>query len=165
MVRPCNHAPSIAGDSISQTIEQIWSGSVMNNWRSAISDKCRSCSAFSTCHGGCRAQALLEGQGKDPMIRECLAETRPLFSKEVYLDYRLHPIGQFVKHSEQNGEILIHKSQAVMIPFAHKDMLHTLNGDWSLGEIKRKYGDDMLDTIGLLYEKGMITWAGSQPIK
>jgi radical SAM protein with 4Fe4S-binding SPASM domain len=164
-MRPCNHAPLIAGDSVFQTIEQIWSGSVMNNWRSLIPNECRSCSSFTTCHGGCRAQALLDGQAKDPMIHECTVETQPILDKELYLDRRLRPIGQFVKHSEHSIEILIHKSQAVMIPFDHKDMLHTLNGDWSLGEIRQKYGDDMLNTIGVLYEKGMIAWANSQPIE
>jgi len=41
--------------------------------------------------------------------------------------------------------------------------LTNLNGDLTLAEIKQRHGDKTLDTIGLLYEKGMITWATAAP--
>jgi len=158
-MRPCNHAPTIAGDLATATMEQIWSGSIMENWRAMISSECRSCSVFSTCHGGCRAQAILNNQNKDPWIRERLVEPPAAPDERVTLYHGLRPIGRFTNRPEKHGEVLIHKSKAITILHKDKDFVLGLNGDLSLGEIKQKYGNEMLDTIGLLYENGMIAWA------
>ena len=68
-VRPCNHAPLICGNLLEQSIEEIWQGAAMNRWRGMIAEQCWHCLELSRCHGGCRAVAMLQGVGKDPLMR------------------------------------------------------------------------------------------------
>ncbi|MGB0389523.1 MAG: SPASM domain-containing protein, partial [Ardenticatenaceae bacterium] len=67
-LRPCNHAPQIAGNLLTQPLEMLWHSATMNAWRDLIPDECTTCSAFSTCHGGCRADMVLKGVKRDPLM-------------------------------------------------------------------------------------------------
>ena len=67
-VRPCNHAPRICGNLLEHSIEEIWNSEAMEYWRRLIPPQCEHCLAFSQCHGGCRAEAMLLGFERDPLI-------------------------------------------------------------------------------------------------
>jgi radical SAM protein with 4Fe4S-binding SPASM domain len=67
-VRPCNHAPLIAGNLRHESLHDIWHSSVMQDWRNIVPDTCTACSLFATCRGGCRADAMLKKRDHDPLI-------------------------------------------------------------------------------------------------
>ena len=67
-VRPCNHAPQIAGNLLHNPLDQIWHSPTMSAWRQMLPAPCHACNAFSECRGGCRAEATLQGLTHDPLL-------------------------------------------------------------------------------------------------
>ncbi len=67
-VRPCNHAPLVCGNLLTQSLEEIWHSAAMMKWREMIPNECRRCLAFEKCRGGCRATAMLRGLERDPLM-------------------------------------------------------------------------------------------------
>jgi len=57
-VRPCNHAPMIVGNLLTQSLEEVWLSSGMEKWRSARPPQCLKCSEFPSCYGWCRAELM-----------------------------------------------------------------------------------------------------------
>jgi len=68
-VRPCNHAPLVCGNLLTQSLEEIWHSAAMEAWRGRIPEECIGCEEFEVCRGGCRATAMLRGLRKDPLMR------------------------------------------------------------------------------------------------
>ena len=69
-VRPCNHAPVVCGNLLTQSLEGIWHSEAMGEWQGMIPDECRECLAFEKCYGGCRATAMLRGLESDPLMNK-----------------------------------------------------------------------------------------------
>lgn len=156
-MRPCNHADLVAGDVRAQPVEKIWHGEIMTYWRSLVPAACTTCSAFASCHGGCRAQALLSGT-QDPLMREPLAEAMVLLDAELVLYAGLRPVGRFARRFESGVEVLVHKSQVATVPAACEPLTPRLDGSLTLRQIERHYGGVALDWVGTLYQEGMVTW-------
>ena len=158
-MRPCNHAPLAAGDLRTQSVAEVWQGEVMAHWRSLVPDDCAGCSAFATCHGGCRAQALLTGRAQDSLIRAPLAEAPSLPDAEVLLYAGLRPVGQFTRRSEGEVDVLLRKSQVVPVPANLGGLAPRLDGSLTLRQVEREYGGAGVDWVGALYREGMVGWA------
>jgi AdoMet-dependent heme synthase len=157
-MRPCNHAPLIVGDLGSQSVEEVWHGDGMAHWRSLVPDDCTACSAFATCHGGCRAQAMLTEQEKDPLIQTAL-HTPNLKPHEIPLYAELCPVGEFIRRSETDVEVLIHRSQVVPVPTGYAPLVPKLNGSLTLRQIEQQYGSGAVDWVGALHREGMVAWS------
>lgn len=67
-VKPCNHSSLSCGNLLENSLLETWDSNEMNFWRQLLPTKCQSCSEFSNCHGGCRAEALRVPNGLDPLI-------------------------------------------------------------------------------------------------
>lgn len=158
-MRPCNHSPLIAGNLQSQSVEEIWQGEQMDLWRSLVPSKCKMCPAFTTCHGGCRAQALLAEESQDPLIQSLLLEVPTLPSSELSLYAYLRPVGDFVRHAERDNDMLLHKGQVMPIPTNCDQVVSALDGTLTLQQIKQQYGNKALDWVGALHQEGMVHWA------
>jgi radical SAM protein with 4Fe4S-binding SPASM domain len=155
-VRPCNHAPLIAGDLHTQSIAEIWQGAVMKRWREMIPAGCSACPAFSTCHGGCRAQALLSSADQDPLTQMPFPPPAP--EETVQLWAGLRPVRQFTQREERGQELLIHKNQVAVVPLSLYPMLPHLDGSLTLEQIQATYGTEATDWVGTLAQAGFITW-------
>lgn len=160
-MRPCNHAPLVAGDLQSQSVEEVWLGEAMAHWRSLVPAGCATCPAFATCHGGCRAQALLTGRAQDSLIQTPLVEAPPLPDIEIPLYAELRPVGQFVRRFESGVDVLLHKSQVIPVPAGCDQLVPRLDGALTLRQIERQYGHVAVDWIGALCQESMVTWASS----
>jgi len=160
-LRPCNHAPLVAGDLRTQSIEQAWNGPAMARWRALLPSDCAPCPAFPICHGGCRAQALLDGQARDPLIRAPL-EAAPAPSEAWPRLYGgLRPLGRFVQRREREALLLLRKSQVTTVPPALSGLAGRLDGSLTLQQIEATYGPAALDWVGALYQTGMVEWAAA----
>lgn len=155
-VRPCNHAPLVAGDLRTQSLAEIWQGAVMQHWRDLVPAGCAACPAFETCHGGCRAQALLSAAEQDPLIAQPF--TLPTPEPEVYLWAGLRPVAQFVRREERGQLLLIHKSQVAVAPPTLHALLPCLDGSLTLRQIQAGYGDAAVDWVGGLAQAGLVNW-------
>jgi radical SAM protein with 4Fe4S-binding SPASM domain len=67
-VRPCNHAPCIAGNLLHEPLEVLWQSEEMKVWREMIPIECMGCAEVATCGGGCRAEVVLKGLQRDPLM-------------------------------------------------------------------------------------------------
>ncbi len=158
-MRPCNHASLVAGDLRTQAVAEVWQGQVMAQWRSLLPDGCAGCSAFASCHGGCRAQALLTERAQDSLVRAPLAETPSLPDPDLLLYAGLRPVGQFTRRREGQVDVLLHKSQVLSVPASLSELTPRLDGSLTLRQIEREYGSAGLDWVGALYREKMVSWA------
>ena len=76
-VKPCSHAPLIVGNLVNQSLREIWNSDGMMLWDALVPRRCPACSEYATCHGGCRANALLLQQDRDPLIARALRKPQP----------------------------------------------------------------------------------------
>jgi radical SAM protein with 4Fe4S-binding SPASM domain len=165
-MRPCNHASLIAGDLRTQSsVEEVWQGPVMAHWRSLVPADCAACPAFATCHGGCRAQALISnvqtGHIQDPLIRSPLVEP-PSRSEPAYPLYaRLRPMARFVHRAEGSAGVLLHRGQVVRVPVGYERLWPQLDGSLTLRHIERQYGSAAVDWVGALHREGLIAWSSN----
>jgi radical SAM protein with 4Fe4S-binding SPASM domain len=156
-VRPCNHAPWVAGDLGTQAMDEIWHGQVMAAWRGLVPAGCAGCAAYARCHGGCRAQALLAGRACDPLMGKALAEV-PAAEEELRLYGGLRPVGRYVRRDEGGRDVLIYKSKTSSVPSTCRGLWYKLDGSLALSEMEQQYGAPGLAWVGRLYRRGMIAW-------
>jgi radical SAM protein with 4Fe4S-binding SPASM domain len=166
-MRPCNHAPLIAGDLRTQPVEEVWQGEGLTHWRSLVPADCTTCPAFATCHGGCRAQALLVREIRDPLIQTSPDVSRftlhasRLMPHEISLYAGLRPAGQFIHRFESGVSVLLHKSLVVPVPAGCDSLIPRLDGSMTLRQIERQYGSIAVDWIGALRQEGMVAWVAN----
>ncbi|MBN1934219.1 MAG: radical SAM protein [Anaerolineae bacterium] len=157
-LRPCNHAPLIAGDLTAQPVEVVWHSAAMRHWRGMLPDGCAACAAFAACHGGCRAQAMLVGAVQDPLIAAPLSSLVPSVGPELRLWGGLCPVGAFVRCDEPETIVLLNKGAAVPVSAARLPWLDRLDGALTLRQIQGQCGTAAVDWIGALHQEGMIAW-------
>ncbi len=156
-VRPCNHAPLVAGDLRAQSLADIWHGPAMQHWRDLVPGGCAACPAFTTCHGGCRAQALLAEIDHDPLMQ--MPFPLPAPEPEVYLWEGLRPLARGERREEAGRLLLLHQGQvAVVPPELRAGLLPGLDGTRTLRHIQQNYGDAALNWIGGLAQAGLVVW-------
>jgi radical SAM protein with 4Fe4S-binding SPASM domain len=155
-VRPCNHAPIVAGDLLHQSVEEIWHSPHMARWRSLVPSLCKDCSLVSSCQGGCRAQALILGQDADPLIDgpPCPASVPSPAELTFYAQAR--PTGNYINRSEAFGAILISGNRLYPVGRDMQGVLDMLNGQFTLEQIDATHGADGLSLVGSLFQHGML---------
>lgn len=158
-VRPCNHAPLVVGDLLSQPVRAIWQGEEMNRWRALLPAGCLRCAALATCHGGCRAQAMLLGQARDPLVGRPLDPASLPPQPELCLFEGLRPLGSFVRRSEGSLDVVLSQNTVVPVPPACISLASRLDGSLTLRQIEGQYGPTALDWVGSLHQEGMVAWA------
>lgn len=150
-MRPCTHSSLIAGNVLTQALEEVWSSPVMTTFRESIPPACHHCSAFSTCHGGCRAMGE-----SDPLIssRRVMPITSP---PPLSLHPELHPMGEFKVRHEDWGLALLRGNRVVPLNSAASPLLEMLDGRTTLADIETAFGSQGLSLVGYLYQKGMVS--------
>jgi radical SAM protein with 4Fe4S-binding SPASM domain len=160
-LRPCNHAPLVAGDVRAESLPALWHGEVMTRWRALVPADCATCAAFATCHGGCRAQALMCNAPHDPLLHAPLPDFA-MPADALYLYAGLRPFGRFVLQRAPGesdiAALLVHKGHVVPLPTAWEPLVAAMQGTLTLDEIRAQYGAAALDWVGALYQQGMVTW-------
>ncbi len=152
-VRPCNHAPLICGNLLEQPIEAVWRSKEMQQWREMIPEQCQSCTAFSSCHGGCRAVAIKLGLEEDPLITGPLSVAERPPSEPIALYEGLRPYGNYNLRVEDFGYVLLRGSHVVPVPFECKAILDMCDGRTTLKAIESRFGPQGLTLIASLHRQ------------
>jgi len=159
-LRPCNHSPTVAGNLLTQSVEEVWRSSKMEEWRNLMPNECETeCSVFSTCHGACRALVELRGERRDP-LRGLPIKMMPHRPAERITFYEgLHPVGNYHLRQEEFGYVLMRGNR--IVPISHNDyaLLQMCDGTQTLRQIQDHYGQVGLRTIAILHKKGLIEFA------
>jgi hypothetical protein len=146
-------------------MEEIWHGPVMAAWRGLVPEGCAGCAAYVSCHGGCRAQALLArqglpaGQARDPLMASPLQAVPVLPERELRLYGGLRPVGRFVRRDEGGNDVLIYKGKIASVPSTCRGLWHKLDGSLALREMEQQYGTPGLAWVAELYGQGLVAWA------
>lgn len=151
-LRPCTHSPLVAGNLMQQPLTEVWFSSAMTAFRASIPPDCHRCTAFRSCHGGCKALGTI-----DPLVRPGAARLSTT-AAPVCLHPELHPVGRFTVRHEEWGLVLLCDNQVVPLHAAASPMLARLDGRSSLADIERHFGAPGLALIGRLYQKGMVAF-------
>lgn len=154
-VRPCNHTSSVCGNLLQQSVEEIWDSPELNQWRTQYATQCRDCAAFSTCRGGCRAQASLCSQDLDPLATHPL----PVFKGppvEWSVCEQARPLGRFVTRPERFGTLLLAGNRLFPVRRELQSVLTALDGQTSMRQIHERHGAAGLALIASLYQHGMV---------
>jgi radical SAM protein with 4Fe4S-binding SPASM domain len=155
-VRPCNHAPLTCGDLRQQTVDEIWHSPGMEQWRKLYPLQCQHCDSFTTCGGGCRAQAMVAGQDRDPLMTtpHCVKDKPHRVEWALY--EKVRPVGQFVRRPEKFGTLLMAGNRLMPVGSDMTSILDRLDGHTTLEQISAAYGANGLSFVASLYQQGMI---------
>ncbi len=155
-LRPCTHSYLIAGNLLTQSVEEAWQSNEMERFRGTIPDACHSCGAFSSCHGGCKAVAMELGLKHDPLMSHPI----PLYEAQPPTRLRLHalmrPMRRYEIREEAFGYILMRGNAIVPVRPDAWEILETLNGETTLLQIKSTFGTEALSLVGSLYQRGLV---------
>jgi len=145
-VKPCNHTPMIVGNLRYDSVEKLMASKQLDYWRNLPLAGCKDCSALAICGGGCRAEAMLNQNNQDSlMIQSFMPQNQVSFF--VLPDY-LHPIAtQDFTTEDFVDEIDLPVREA---------LLASLDGSITLKDLGIKYGQALLDLIGLMHREGII---------
>lgn len=153
-VRPCNHSSIIFGNVFEQPMEEIWSSEAADRWRNSIPTVCFSCVELQHCGGGCRAMQEFTAEKTDPLIREPLLE--PHEKRIIRLPGTHKPRARYQSRREQWGYLLFRQTKSLPVSFEAKEMLNNIDNTLTVSQIKSKYGMEMLQLLGALFEKNLI---------
>jgi len=154
-LRPCNHSPTIAGNILEQSIEEIWQNDIMNRWRKLTPSQCSHCSEMDVCHGGCKA--LVEIRGNDPLIGQPIRQVESNSPLALELYEKGRPALNCKILPEKFGYALVRGQAIVPVTLDAKNILDCLDGRSTLQDLQDKLGQDALDFVGYLYVNGMIS--------
>lgn len=62
--------PYVVGNLLTQSFEGVWHSPKMEAWRAIIPPECAGCAVYESCHGGCRAEAMLRHASSYPLSRK-----------------------------------------------------------------------------------------------
>ncbi len=153
-LRPCNHSPLVAGNVLDEPLEVIWHSEAMNRWRGLLREGCKTCAELETCHGGCRA--LVELRGQDPLIRQPIQDQsrQPV---ELTLYEKSRPKINCTVRAESFGYALVRGTRIVPVTAQARSVLDILDGRRTLQQIRDDLGQEALDFVGTLYQRGLIS--------
>lgn len=157
-VKPCNHAPVLLGNLQQQRIEDIWHSVHVTAWEELLPDQCKSCAQFVSCHGGCRAEALLLGLDRDPLIRKPITNLASLDSAgdHLVLYENACPVPNYIERQEAFGTVLISGNHVIPSLPQYQSVLSVLDGNTTLKQILQQFGPDNLAFVGELYKRDMV---------
>ncbi len=159
-LRPCNHVPWIAGNILTDSLANVWHSDVMQRWRALLPNSCTTCAAFAQCRGGCRAEAILNGVTRDPLMQAAISTAAPLESTQLRLYRHAKPTLDCEVHPQTFGYLLLRGGQAFPVAGEFSSVLTAIDTAMTLQEISNKYGQAALDWVGELYQNQylMLSW-------
>ena len=124
-LRPCNHSPTVVGSLRGHPLRELWHSEPMNAWRALMPNECLACTAYSICHGGCRAIQELRADQRDPLRQQPLADYKSAReTKEIPANAR--PVPNYHIRQEPFGYILLGRGQVIPVAKEAKRVLDAL---------------------------------------
>ncbi len=154
-MRPCNHSPLVVGNVLEQSIERLWHSEKMEHWRALITSECKQCAEFFRCHGGCTAMAEVRRLNKDPLATKVLKQCSDT-SCEMVLFEGARPMMSCRVKPENFGYVLIHGASIYPVPNSAKPLLDAYDGQNTLKDILKMFGQEALNFTGALCEQGLV---------
>ncbi|MDM8548771.1 radical SAM protein [Desulfobacterales bacterium HSG2] len=152
-VRPNNLTDYVFGNIFEQSVEEIWGSERAQWYRSQIPQACFECAELSRCRGGEKSVTIKHGFGKDHLMKTPIREASP---ETVILDPELKPIPYFNVREEHFGYLVVRYNWSVPVSHSAKAILDAINGENSLADLQREFGEEALNFVGHLYREKCI---------
>jgi radical SAM protein with 4Fe4S-binding SPASM domain len=164
-LRPCNNSPTVAGNLLTQSVEEAWHSAKMEEWRGAMPSECeKGCSLFSTCHGACRALVELREGHRDP-LRGTPIKTAPSKPVEHITLYEgLRPLATHHLRQEEFGYALMRGNRVVPISKDDYAVVQACDGTRTLRQIQNDFGSNGVRLIAQLCKRGVVELSADSPI-
>ena len=107
----------------------------MDAWRALVPVECKTCTAFASCHGGCRAVQQLRQDRRDP-LRGTPLHTAPHSTEACELPAHAHPLFVGRLRDETFGYAVLGQGQVVAVRREAYQVLETCTGEHTLLELK-----------------------------
>ena len=153
MVRPENLTSYAFGNLCEQSIEAIWRSERAQWYRQQLPEKCLECVELPRCRGGCRSVTVEYELTGDPLMQEPIHTTEP---ETLELDPAWKPAPFFNIRPEPFGYLLARYNWSVPVTHEAKALVEAINGQTTLAQLHRQFGDEVLDFIGQLYREGCV---------
>lgn len=154
-MRPCAHSPTIAGSLRETSMQEIWHGPQMTAWRDLMPADCVSCTAYSVCHGGCRAIQELRQERRDP-LRTAPVTSPPRSETPLELPPEGRPQANVRIRPEAFGLALLGNGQVLPVRAEARPVVEACTGELTFAELYERFGSSGLDLLGELWSLGML---------
>jgi radical SAM protein with 4Fe4S-binding SPASM domain len=152
-VRPDNLTSYIFGNIFEQSIEEIWQSEKAQWYRSQLPEKCLECIELPRCRGGARSVTVEYGLEGDHLMKEPIQEVTP---ETLKLDPDWIPVPYFTVREEPFGYLLCRVNWSVPVSHTAKSIVDAINGQNTLGQLQRQFGDEAFHLVGYLYREDCI---------
>ena len=100
--------------------------------------------------------AMLHGLEKDPLIGEPILERAQEPPEELVPYQGAYPVGHFDIRPEPFGYTLVRGNRITPVGPQAQPILDALDGRSTLRQIEQRFGQEALDFVGALYQKGFV---------
>lgn len=152
-VRPDNLTSYTFGNLFEQSIEEIWQSDKAQWYRRQIPEACLECVELPRCRGGCRSVMIEYDLESDPLMKEPIREA-PTETIELHPAWK--PIPNFTVRQESFGYLLCRYDWSVPVTHEAKPVIDAINGENTLDQLHKQFGEAGLDLIGQLYREGCL---------
>ncbi|WP_339138411.1 MAG: radical SAM protein [Candidatus Electrothrix sp. GW3-4] len=153
LVRPDNLTSTVFGNIFEQPMTEIWQSEQAQQYRQQIAAACLQCLELARCRGGDRSAALEQGEKQDLLMTGPICTAEP---ETLRLDPSWKPVARFRIREEAFGYLVTRYNWSVPVAFAAKPVLEAVNGEKTLAEIHKDFGDEALELIGRLYQENCV---------
>ena len=99
---------------------------------------------------------MLLGLEKDPLIGEPVLTKPQEPPEELVLHEEARPLGRFVIRPEPFGYVLVQGNRVTLVSHAARAVLDVLDGQTTLRQVERRFGEQALSFVGSLYQRGLV---------
>lgn len=157
-LRPCAHSLTVVGSLRESSMQELWHGRLMDQWRTLMPADCVACAAYPVCHGGCRAIQELFPDQRDPLRCEPLdAFSPPIERRELPAAGRPRAVVRM--REEPFGYALLGQGQIMLVRPEARALVEACTGEWTFAQLASRFGEPGLDLLGELWAKGMLDLA------
>lgn len=163
-LRPCAHTPVATKHSLLEaTVDSLWQSEVLHKWRRMLLTGCEGCAAVSVCRGGCTALKQICDLQQDPLKTGWLSE-KEWIRPHIALPARAWVIPRYEVLESSRVLNLVSDSGIVTLSSEARSLLDTL-AQLPLDELDRCLGGAVIDFVGYLYERGMVSFVDTRPVR
>lgn len=154
-LRPCLYSNKILGSLQEHSLEDLWRGAALRQWREQAPAGCQQCSESEICFGGCRAAGELQHNRYDPLYREPIDVVE---ERTIELPASLRPIPICNIIEEPFGYALLGNNRFIAISPESLPVLQACDGINSFADLCALFSQPELELLGELWDSGMLSY-------
>jgi radical SAM protein with 4Fe4S-binding SPASM domain len=154
-IRPDNLTAQVFGNIFEASIEDIWQSERARAYRLVCHPDCLQCAELMNCRGGERSEIIEYGLKQDRLMT---SRFKSPIKQCITLDPAWHPLPLFRIRKHTDGLILTRYNLSLPVDNRMRPILDAMNGQNTIHALQQNFGDNVIDVIGILAQKGFLTF-------